>query len=91
MALKKLNSIAELNSFYEDLMSQEAIGNRQILQPILVIHGDCDDIVPPSDIDAFVESQNRVCLKTMPGADHRFKKEGEMQTIVNLTKAFLNI
>ncbi len=78
-------------SFYEDLMSQEVIGSKQIPLPILIIHGDCDDIVPLSDIEAFSASQSDVSLKIISGADHRFKNEGEMEAIVNLTKTFLSI
>ena len=78
-------------SFYEDLLSQEVIGSKQISLPILIIHGDRDDIVPLSDIEAFSSSQSNVSLKIISGADHRFKNEGEIETIVDITKTFLNI
>jgi dienelactone hydrolase len=78
-------------SFYEDLLSQVVIGSKQISLPILIIHGDHDDIVPLSDIEAFSSSQSNVSLKIISGADHRFKNEGEIQTIVDITKTFLNI
>ncbi len=78
-------------SFYEDLLSQEPVIGKQISVPVLVIHGDCDDIVPLSDIEAFASSQSNVSLKIIPGADHRFKNEGEIEAIVELTKRFLSI
>lgn len=78
-------------SFYENLMNQEVIGSKHISLPTLIIHGDRDDIVPLLDIKTFSMSQNNVSLKIISGADHRFKNDGEMQTIVDMTKTFLNI
>lgn len=76
-------------SFYEDVSSQETVGNKQITSPILIIHGDRDDIVPLSDIEVFAASQNNVTLQILHGADHRFKNVGEMKTIIDLVKTFV--
>ncbi len=76
-------------SFYEELSSQGKIGEKQITLPILIIHGDCDDIVPLSDIEVFAVSQNNVTLQVLHGADHRFKNAGEMERVIDLTKRFL--
>ena len=78
-------------SFYADLLAQNGIGSNQISSPILVIHGDRDDVVPLADVEAFAASQSNVALKIIPGADHRFKNKGELETIVDLATTFLNI
>lgn len=76
-------------SFYEELLQQENVFDKHILSPVLIIHGDNDDIVPLADIEDFTASQSNVSLHVINGADHRFKNEGETEKIVELTTAFL--
>ena len=59
--------------------------------PVLIIHGDADDTVPLSDVQAFVKTQKRVTLEILHGANHRFKNPGEMEQIVELTKKHLGM
>ena len=58
--------------------------------PIVIIHGTEDDMAPISDS---IEFQNNfkeyVTLEKVYGADHRFKKEGELEKIINITKKHL--
>lgn len=76
-------------SFYEDLMGQEDIMKKEIRQPNLILHGDCDDIVPLSDIISFCKMQNSTKLEIIHGADHRFKNVGEIEKIIRCAKKFL--
>lgn len=77
--------------FYQDLMTQENIMEKVIHQRSLILHGDCDDIVPLSDILAFANRQEKVEVEIVHGADHRFKKEGEIEQLIQSTRKFLNI
>lgn len=78
-------------AFYEDLMAQEDVCKCRILQPTLVLHGACDDVVPCADVEAFVSAQNGVQLRVLPGADHRFKNTGEIETVIRYTLEFLDV
>lgn len=78
-------------TFFEDLAAQEPLGEKQVDAPVLIVHGDRDDIVPLSDVQAFVKTQKRVTLEILHGADHRFKNPGEMEQIIERTKKHLGI
>lgn len=78
-------------TFFEDLAAQELLGENQVDAPVLIIHGDADDTVPLSDVQAFVKTQKRVTLEILHGANHRFKNPGEMEQIVELTKKHLGM
>lgn len=78
-------------AFVEELQRQEDLFAKALQQPTLIIHGDCDDIVPLEDIKAFAQHQKTVSLEIIPGADHRFKKSGELEKILCMTKQFLKL
>lgn len=78
-------------SFYEDLLQQENVLEKEIFQQSLILHGDNDNIVPISDILDFGKIQKNTKINVIQGADHRFKKKGEIEKIVYTTKEFLNI
>lgn len=75
-------------AFYEELLAQKI---PDISRPMLIIHGDRDEIVPLEDVEAFVAAQNCAALHIIPGADHRFKHKGELDAVVAITNAFLNL
>ena len=77
--------------FCEELVAQEDVCKSFVLQPTLVIHGGCDDIVPCADVEAFVHAQCNVKLQILKDADHRFKKPGEMETVIRYTMEFLHL
>lgn len=65
--------------FYEDLLKYKI----QIPQEeILVIHGTEDDIVPFADVKNIADKHPNIKLIPVIGADHRFKKEGELEQIL---------
>ncbi len=78
-------------SFYENLLEQRNACDVCLSQRTLVIHGDRDDIVPLSDVKAFVKNQDTVTLEIIRGADHRFKNKGEAEKVTEYTGGFLNI
>lgn len=68
--------------FYEDLLNYKI----QIPQEeILVIHGTEDDIVPFTDVKNIADKHPNIKLIPIIGADHRFKKEGELEQIIENT------
>lgn len=78
-------------SFYEDLLQQENILKKEIRQRNLILHGDCDNIVPLLDILDFYKTQKNTKIIILKGTDHRFKKRGEIDKVIQVTRKFLNI
>ena len=78
-------------SFYRDLSAQANLCDLPLTAPTLVIHGDCDNIVPLTDVLQFTNAQDSTSIQIIAGADHRFKRKGEMEQIIAYTKEFLNI
>lgn len=74
--------------FYEELLRFSPM-DICCKQPILIIHGDKDDVVPYEDVKAFCKTHPGTELVTIEGADHRFKNSGDICKIVNETKKFL--
>lgn len=78
-------------SFYEDLLEHEKKISRVITNKVCIIHGTADDIVPLEDVVSFSERCDNITLRLIEGADHRFKKDGELDRVIAFTKEFLNI
>ena len=87
---RKINITFE---YYEELKNnniQEIIKNLYL--PITIIHGTEDDMAPIDDSIKFQNKFNKfVTLEKVYGADHRFKKEGELEKILDITKKHLLI
>ena len=49
---------------------------------ISIIHGDADDVVPVTDSLRFAED-NHLPIRIVKGADHRYKKPGELEQIID--------
>ena len=75
-------------SFYEELVSNPVLSVK-CERPLLIIHGNKDDIVLPDDIEIFCNNNPMAVLKVIEGADHRFKNEGEMSKVMDLTVEYL--
>lgn len=69
-------------SFYTELCSHDVFRTDH-KRPMLLIHGDCDDVVLPQDTIAFCERNPLIVRKTIPGADHLFKKTGELPQVID--------
>ncbi len=78
-------------SFYTEMLGLQSLLSRDFNEPMLIIHGDRDDIVPPPVIYEFAEKNPSVTLKIIEGADHRFKRSGELDTVIRYTKEYLKI
>lgn len=75
-------------SFYEDLIQYDPYNNTYE-NPILVIHGGKDDIVPIEDVICFCHNRKNIGLVVIENADHRFKNDGEIERIVYETTRFI--
>lgn len=77
--------------YYNELKNnkiQEIIKNLYL--PITIIHGTEDDMAPINDSIEFKNKfEKLVTLEKVYGADHRFKKEGELEKILDITKKHL--
>ena len=71
-------------SFYEELTTHNAMANYDM--PMMILQGDCDDIVLPHDVEFFRLLNEQAKLVMFPGTDHRFKREGELDMIVDLAR-----
>ncbi|MBR5280769.1 MAG: alpha/beta fold hydrolase [Clostridia bacterium] len=77
-------------SFYTELQEQEDLFNKDFRKTIYLFQGDRDDIVPLEVVSTFVNNNKNTELIVIPGADHRFKNAGEIETIVAKTKQILD-
>ena len=59
----------------------DGIGCGPASAPVAIIHGDADDVVPVTDSLRFAED-NDLPIRIVKGADHRYKKPGELEQII---------
>ena len=71
-------------SFYQELQSQMVYYNHQM--PMLLLHGELDDVVPLQYLDPFRRFNPDSRLVVIPGADHQFRGEGQWDMVVDLTR-----
>ena len=58
-------------------------------RPMLVIHGDSDDMVLPADVDGFMGMNPFAKLVRIPGAGHNFEGEGQTEAVMEAAKSWL--
>ena len=76
-------------SFYDSLTRNNAFNPvPKYTERIMILQGDADDVVPPEDTRLYAD-RNHIAVEWFPGTDHRYKKAGEMEHILDATKGFL--
>lgn len=75
-------------SFYTELCSHDVFQTDH-KRTMLLIHGNCDDVVLPEDTIAFCECNPQIILKPIAGADHLFRKEGELPQVIEAAVKWL--
>lgn len=75
-------------SFYTDLQ-KHADAAQASDSPMLIIHGSADNTVPYEHVKDFCRCHPNAILRTIEGADHRFKKPGELEEVVKLTREYV--
>lgn len=71
-------------SFYRDLQGNMVYYNYSM--PMLLLHGELDEVVPLSYLDPFRRFNTQSKLVVIPGADHQFRGEGQWDMVVDLTR-----
>lgn len=77
-------------SFYKDLLNNKIIDLYNKKRKIFIIQGDQDNVAPIKDTIDF-SKKNTPCidLKILEGADHRMKKDGELEKVIEWSKQYL--
>ena len=57
-------------------------------KPMLVIHGDADTVVMPAHIAEFMKCNPLAELVRIPGADHEFQGEGQLDALVQMAREY---
>ncbi len=77
------------NNFLQDLIEND-LSNCNFKTHIDIIQGDKDDIVDVKENEKYYKSNfNDYTLYYIKGADHRFKKAGELEQILNIVTQIL--
>lgn len=71
-------------SFYEDLAANNVVANYEV--PMMILQGDRDEVVDFKDVEFFRLLNDQAKLVLFPQTGHRFKGEGELDMIVDLTR-----
>lgn len=71
-------------SFFEQLQENNAVADHDM--PMLILQGDQDKLVDLEDVEFFRLLNGKSCLAMIPGANHRFNHEGELDMIVDLAR-----
>jgi len=74
-------------AFYKELKEYSLV-NRMFSERFLIIHGDADTVIPVEDIRKFCVQNPGTEPKIVTGADHRFKKCGELDAVVQFAFSF---
>ena len=75
-------------SFYQELCAQDVF-QKDHKREMLLIHGDCDDIVLPEDTAVFCARNPKIRRQVICGADHLFLHPGELTQVVDAAVPWL--
>lgn len=75
-------------SFYEEL-ERSYILERDLEREMLIIHGDSDSVVLQEEMQLFCKHNPEAILEVIKGADHRFKGNGQLKNIIDLTEKYI--
>ena len=71
-------------SFYEELQEHMLYDNHHM--PMLLLHGEMDEVAPLSYLEPFRRFNDQSKLVVIPGADHQFRGTGQWEMVVDLTR-----
>lgn len=71
-------------SFYEQMKLATVYADYEM--PMLLVHGECDEVVRLEDVVSFRRINELSRLVIIPGADHQFRGEGQWDMVVDLTR-----
>ncbi len=77
-------------AFYDDALAHDVLSAVRIVRaPILVLHGDRDEIVPVSDAHDIASTARNASLDIVYGADHRFSNPVHLRPALRCIASFL--
>ncbi len=74
--------------FWLDLESND-ITDASFDNEVLMIYGNCDNVVRPEDMAEFASARENIKVKIINGADHRFKGKGQLEEVISASSEFL--
>ena len=78
------------SGFLQDARQHDVIGAVGVLlAPVLVIHGEEDEVVDPSDAHDIACAARRAILELVPGADHGFSRQEHLRPAIRRVAQFL--
>lgn len=76
--------------YYEELITNKLFEIYNKNEELLIIQGTEDDMAPISDSIRFIQNKNlKGKIEKIVGADHRMKKEGELETAINIAVKYI--
>ena len=76
--------------YYEELKSNKLFEIYNKNEELLIIQGTEDDMAPIADSIRFIEEKNtKGKIEKIIGADHRMKKEGELEKAINIAVEYI--
>lgn len=76
-------------SFYEELVDNKILEQFNQKRKMLIVQGTEDDMAPISDTIKFIDKNDDAVLEKIIGADHRMKKEGELEKAINIAVDYI--
>ncbi len=76
--------------FLDDAMQHDVLSATGVLRaPVLVLHGELDDVVPVADAHDIATAARNASLEIVPGADHRFSNPVHLRPALDRVARFL--
>lgn len=77
--------------FYDDLRNYDLLEAVRNAPPILILHGNSDDLVPPEHAQKLYEAApDPKRLEIVGGADHVFSQPGHLNAVIDLSLEWFN-
>ncbi|MBU2589271.1 MAG: alpha/beta fold hydrolase [Nanoarchaeota archaeon] len=78
-------------NFVEDYKKYDPVKNiKELDVPILIVHGDKDEVVPVKDAQIFQDNAKQGTLRIIEGADHRYSNMDYKKKVLDESVNFLN-
>lgn len=74
-------------SFYRELCANDIFA-LNINRPMMIIYGNCDDVVPAEDIQKFCRHNPLAELNVIERAGHRFKNTPELKQAIDISEKY---
>lgn len=77
--------------YYQELIDNKLFEIYNKNEELLIIQGTEDNMAPINDSIRFIQNKNsKGEIEKIVGADHRMKKDGELETAINIAVKYIN-